>query len=417
DPNEIRDLFVRLQSGLPLNPQETRDAWPGQFTEFVLGLGGKPELARYPGHLFFQELMGLNPRTDRGKARQFAAQIALMFFTQQEQGRSAFPDINAKGINDFYFSHIDFDSTSQPAKRLISILDKVTQLLRGRKRPKLKAHDAIHLILLVDALWGDYTHSWEGKLPQAIDRFSEALASAKLNKDTANPDEFWIRYGQWTRVNSDRGERIAHRHAFYVEKMFEFLAPLQPKDPQRSFGEVEREILYFRSNKRCAVCDAPVIWNEAEIHHVIEHSEGGSTDMNNAALVHKGCHPKGDAATQDFAVKFSAAKQARQAQPVQSDEDAVGYLWKHSTSRLFLPHDTEIRMHYKNKDYYARVQNDLIIYDGKSLTPSELANQIADGTSRNAWRDLYIKFPDDEGWRLAHDLREAPEATLDGFGL
>ena len=26
DPNEIRDLFVRLQSGLPLNPQETRDA-------------------------------------------------------------------------------------------------------------------------------------------------------------------------------------------------------------------------------------------------------------------------------------------------------------------------------------------------------------------------------------------------------
>jgi hypothetical protein len=38
--NEIRDIFVRLQSGLPLNHQETRDAWPGEFTEFVLRIGG-----------------------------------------------------------------------------------------------------------------------------------------------------------------------------------------------------------------------------------------------------------------------------------------------------------------------------------------------------------------------------------------
>ncbi len=119
DANEIRDLFVRLQSGLPLNPQETRDAWPGQFTEFILSLGGKPELPRYPGHPFFQELMGLNPRADRGKARQFAAQITMIFLTQHEQGRTSFPDINAAGINDFYFSHIDFDKSSQPAKRLV----------------------------------------------------------------------------------------------------------------------------------------------------------------------------------------------------------------------------------------------------------------------------------------------------------
>src|SRR5437870_7227469 len=28
-PNEVRDLFIRLQSGTPLNAQEKRDAWPG----------------------------------------------------------------------------------------------------------------------------------------------------------------------------------------------------------------------------------------------------------------------------------------------------------------------------------------------------------------------------------------------------
>jgi hypothetical protein len=66
-------------------------------------------------------------------------------------------------------------------------------------------------------------------------------------------------------------------------------------------------------------------------------------------------------------------------------------------------------MSYKGNDHHARVEQDRIVYDGKSVTPSELANQIANGTARNAWRDLYIKFPDDEGWRLAQDLREAHE--------
>ena len=41
--DEVRDLFIRLQAGMPLNPQEQRDAWPGKFTEFVLKTGGKPE--------------------------------------------------------------------------------------------------------------------------------------------------------------------------------------------------------------------------------------------------------------------------------------------------------------------------------------------------------------------------------------
>ena len=52
-PNEARDLFIRLQAGMPLNSQEKRDAWPGKFTEFVLKIGGKPQVPMYPGHEFF----------------------------------------------------------------------------------------------------------------------------------------------------------------------------------------------------------------------------------------------------------------------------------------------------------------------------------------------------------------------------
>lgn len=418
DENEVRDLFVRLQSGLPLNAQETRDAWPGQFTEFVIQTGGKPELARYPGHPFFPNLMGLNPRTDRGKTRQFAAQISMLLLSHRERGSSIFPDINAGGINDFYFSNIDFDRNCPDAKRLIDIFDKLNNLLGQDKRPKLKAHDAMHLVLFVDSLWNDYTRSWEATLPGALDRFLEGLASAKVHKDAENPDEFWTRYGQWTRVNSDRGERIAHRHTFYTEKMFEYLGPLQLKDTQRVFGEVQREILYFKYHKICAVCGAPVSWNDAEIHHVTEHVQGGPTLLTNAALVHKACHPKGAAATKTFAEKFAAARapKTRQPQP-ETNYDNAGYLWKNRTAALFLPQGTEIRMTYKEQNYFALVERDEITYDGDVISPASLANRIA-GSSRNAWRDLWIKFPDEETWCLADELRRrVSKASPEDLGL
>lgn len=294
--NEVRDLFVRLQSGLPLNAQETRDAQPGQFTEYVLALGGKPELARYPGHEFFRRVMGMKPGADRGKTRALVAQIAMLFFGRRDGGPDAFTDINSAGINEFYYTHIDFDAKSPDAVRFIEILTKLEQLLGGGTLPKLRAHDVIHLILLIDTLWDDYTRSWESKLVPALDRFLAALAKAKLTADSAQPDEFWSQYGVWTRVNSDRGDRIKHRHAFYAAQMLKFVAPLQPKDPKRAYGPLEREIIYFRDEKKCALCKAPVSWNEVEIHHVLEHAKGGQTVMTNGALVHRHCHPKGSAA-------------------------------------------------------------------------------------------------------------------------
>jgi len=39
-----------------------------------------------------------------------------------------------------------------------------------------------------------------------------------------------------------------------------------------------------------------VIWSEAEIHHVDQHSQGGRTVLENDALVHRHRHPKGAAA-------------------------------------------------------------------------------------------------------------------------
>ena len=87
DPDQVRDPFVRLQAGMPLNSQEKRDAWPGQFTEFVLKLGGKPNVTHCPGHDFLNVLMRAHKFKDLGRFRQLAAQIAMLFLTRREGGK------------------------------------------------------------------------------------------------------------------------------------------------------------------------------------------------------------------------------------------------------------------------------------------------------------------------------------------
>lgn len=89
----------------------------------------------------------------------------------------------------------------------------------------------------------------------------------------------------------------------------------------------------------------------------------------------------------------------RQAQP-----SNLGYQWK----GLFLPDSTEVRMQYKSDWYYAKVEGDKLIYEGEPITPGRLANTVA-GTSRNAWRDLWIKRPTDAEWLLADDCRAVGE--------
>lgn len=301
NPNEARDLFIRLQAGMPLNAQEKRDAWPGRFTEFVLKVGGKPEIARYPGNDFFLKLMGAKA-TGRGKVRQLAAQMMMLFLKRRETGGQPLCDINSRAIDHFYYEHLGFDKDGPEAARFCQILDRLVALLGDKKRKNLLGHEAIHLVLLLDALLDDYTRSWESRFAEAFDQFRVRFADDKRTKDTASPGEYWTRYGQWTRVNSDRADTIQRRHEFFANRMLEALEP-ELKDPRRLFGALEREIIYARDKKRCGVCGSDVLWVEAEYHHVIDHAKGGRTELANGVLVHRECHPKGDAAKR-FAERY-----------------------------------------------------------------------------------------------------------------
>ncbi|MGV7209453.1 hypothetical protein ACLB1G_16540 [Oxalobacteraceae bacterium A2-2] len=83
-----------------------------------------------------------------------------------------------------------------------------------------------------------------------------------------------------------------------------------------------------------------------------------------------------------------------------ADTPLLGYQWK----SLFLPEGTHLRMRRGEQSHFAQVQGGRLMFNGRAVSPSQMALAIA-GEGRNAWRDLWVRFPGERQWQLADRLR------------
>jgi hypothetical protein len=77
-----------------------------------------------------------------------------------------------------------------------------------------------------------------------------------------------------------------------------------------------------------------------------------------------------------------------------------GYQWK----TLFLPDGTQLRITFGGDNFYARVREDAIIYQGRPVSPRQLAIAVC-GKGRNAWRETWLLPPGERKWQSASLLR------------
>lgn len=407
--DEARDLFIRLQAGLPLNAQEKRDAWPGGFTELVLRLGGKQEIARYPGHDFFRYLVKKSAR-DRGEGRQLCAQICMLFFDNATQGN--WTDIGTQDIDDYYYRNLGFDPNAANVSRLYKVLDLIVELFVGQKAPKFKAYEAIHIVLLVNGLLDDYTKSWQSHFVSAYDSFKLNLSAAK--KDQAS--EHWTEFGAWTQTQTASARTIQRRHTFFSKEMMPLLHAVL-LDPTRAFGEVDREVVYFRDAKLCAVCGQAIRWPDLEVHHVEEHQHGGRTDLENAVAVHKDCHPKGQAALafrETWVTRRHKLEEARRVSlaTAHGNELTTAERTDSPLPRTVVrlpPEGTRCRFTYAGREYRGTVADGGIEIDdmpGRYLSFSAASGAVSN-TSRNGWEDWELLIPGNDDWLPAAHWRKS----------
>jgi len=398
--NEIRDLFIRLQGGTPLSAQDKRDTYPGQLPEYVKKVAGKVPLNRddivhYHGHPFFNELVWGKEKTSR--KRQLAAQLLLLLDENKPGEEISYHGINSPAIDDFYWrASGDFDAQGELAVRFNKIVDELYEILRNGT-PPIKGHEAIHLCLLFNSLSEGYVDGWRENFLQAFQQFRQKCENSSKSKD----GDHYMRYVRWIAQNAASADTIERRHTFFTQQMLSMLSP-QAKDPHRIFSFAEKQQIYFRDRGHCQWCrmqgrTETVLWRKAEFHHVLPHSEGGATALDNGALLHSHCHRDIDAAK---FLEWWEREGLRVPAPV------MGMQKKRKISDL--PAGTKCRFEYDEAEYQGQITNSkLDIPELGEFTSFKKASETIIGSgkssTRNWWREWEIRLPGDDRWIPADD--------------
>ena len=117
-----------------------------------------------------------------------------------------------------------------------------------------------------------------------------------------------------------------------------------------------------------------------------------------------------------LAIRAWIASQEHPAPKASNGESGRGYQWK----SLFLPEGTELRMSTAGATCHARVVGDDIIFNGSKVSPRGMTLAIA-GEGRNAWRDLWLRFPGDRHFlpatRCRRERAQAATATATAIAI
>src|SRR6266567_8689972 len=303
DENEVRDLFIRLQAGTPLTAQEKRDAWPGNFTTFVIRHAGKPEHPASNPKPFFQIVpRGRTLNIDDGDhyvdgladRRKFFAGLAMTIMVRERSGTD-FVDLKGKTINEFYMGNLELKDDDSATMRVVRTLDTIPKLPGFEKllaRRPVSHQLGFHVALLVDSLLtGEYTFDWRSDLVRAFIAFQEEATNARQHHRTTR--ESLPHYEGFVALlagsGSDTADLIRRRHTFFLERMYPALK-IVPRDEKRCFDALDKEWVWIRDHQTCQSCKQPVAFREATVHHVVEHTAGGATIVGNGILVCRECH-------------------------------------------------------------------------------------------------------------------------------
>ena len=109
-----------------------------------------------------------------------------------------------------------------------------------------------------------------------------------------------------------------------------------------------------------------------------------------------------DAYLEEFAEKNDDDRLARYGDPQK------GLHWQ----VLFLANGTKLKMPYQGRDHFAEIRHRKLMDGEVERSPSEWASCVANHTSRNAWRDIWIQQPGETSWHMADILRRKQREGL-----
>lgn len=280
---EIRDMFLRLQNGTPLNAQQKRDAMGSTVGKVARELAAMPFFAR-----------AVNFENSGSSHYLVASQMLHL------QLKEKVVSCTSRQLDKFYEHYkktsLDADVVSA-AKKNVAILGKIFPT----KNPHLNRSYALTLYWALSRIFETYNIP-ESDYPKIRQNF-EALDIARLEaleRDYAQKpdDEIYSDLSLSMARGTDGADGISSRHDILSQFLFESvqLDQYPTLDPKRLFTHEEKLILYRRSGGCCQlqyngkVCGRRLDFDESVVDHIQPHSKEGKTALANGRIAFKSCN-------------------------------------------------------------------------------------------------------------------------------
>jgi hypothetical protein len=286
NPDEIRDLFIRLQSGTALTRQQVRDAWPGSIGPFIESVAGKMD--RRPKVKLFSLIDGRGERAsdddgddEYSNDRTTAAQLLALFLAREKSERN-FVGIGAKEIDALYHEQSCFDPNGDAARSYIDVL-KFTESLLGfstsfsensnssRRKSKYSKHTIVAIFC--------WCHDFEVAKKQNRAKIGEAGMQTIAD------------YIQTFKPPGTKGQSALKLRAVFEAFKEGFPAEATiDVDPCRVFSQKDKQAIREKQGGKCSRHHEFIAEEDAEYHHIVAWARGGRTTQENGEMMCKKCH-------------------------------------------------------------------------------------------------------------------------------
>lgn len=280
--DEVRDMFLRLQNGTPLNAQQKRDAMGSRVGRHARELAGLPFFAK-----------AVNFENDRGDYHRVASQMLLL------ESRDKVTSCTSRQLDKFYEKHKHADLDGQVVAGVKKILKLLGQIFPARN-PALNRSYALGLYWALSRVLQTYEipQSDYRKILRNFETLDQRRLEAMNREYTDDNDWVYEDLSQSMSRGTDGSERINDRYEILTQFLFQDVAlkPLPELDPNRNYTFEEKLILYRRASGKCqfacngSICGRDIEFNDSVVDHVTPHSKGGATLLDNGRIAHRSCN-------------------------------------------------------------------------------------------------------------------------------
>jgi Protein of unknown function DUF262/HNH endonuclease len=295
--DEVRDLFIRLQSGTALTRQQIRDAWPGNLGPFIEGLAGK--LTKRPSHKLFSILDKRGQRNDEEQKdnyvfdRQLCAQLLKVFLARAFEPY-AFPSLSANELDSMYHQYTDFDEKGELAQKYKDILTATADVFEKVKSKGVKKAKFTRLeINCVMMFLQDASKNNDFQISRTVEPLATNIVNSKSLEDSESTKK--------PRGKSTSGSTLKDYYLWWRDNVAKEVGVRL--DQKRLFDDSDKYTIRTEDRELCQICKKQV-FDDAEDyaeydHYPIPYRDGGPTIPSNGRLVHRSCHPRGRVANDE----------------------------------------------------------------------------------------------------------------------